>query len=175
MTPFVETLLSIVPNLKWAASVLEVSPFEKFVAYKVRKEYLQFCIMLPTPAHEVAHMVEMNDITRTIKDDWGMPIFMPKDPKRFFAALAREARVRGIQSHMDANKGFTNQAWFNEAAKHLPFGRFTSEGQVFDWAHTLWLNASRAWNQDRIQTVWTERIEYIRHWQETRDVPQRVA
>lgn len=113
------------------------------VAYRPRKDTILIGCKLPPLAHEIAHMVEMNDFSRLLKDDWGFKNCIDGgSPGSFFAAFARETRVRAIQSYMDGRPGFNNDYWFAQAHIRMPFGRFEHKKQVRDWVDGMFEKTS---------------------------------
>lgn len=185
--PKIKELFGMFPDCRW----ISMPDYTRLVndrweaiepGYKVRKRYVQFCTAIPTPYHEIGHMVEMKNFSRLVQDDWGIkhPIPFDRPTPYYFAAMARECRVRGIQSHFDGqetlSQGFKGH-WIegqlkprqvNVAAHSLPYGRFTSCDDVWNWADSIFQSARKKYDMERIIGEWKKRVEYIRNWQETK-------
>ncbi len=138
-----------------------------------RKDMICIATGLPAASHEIAHMVEMTNPKRWTIQDWGMKLHVDSFSARgFFAALSRETRVRAIQRHMDPtipvgaplNNPF---CWVRRDV--LPFGRFKTYEDVIAWVKDLHEKTYAAWSLDRIRHEWEIRINYIRHWMETKE------
>ncbi len=148
------------------------------VAYYPAKQFIYMGCNLPMIEHEIAHMVEMNNLSRIFLPDWGMKAFCDSDKltsKELFAAMARETRVRAIVNILEGNgfKPFNNHgSWHHSLLKgHLPFGRFKDDKEVRQWCSDMGLSTYNAWSKERIHHEWMRRIELIRNWQETVDEP----
>jgi hypothetical protein len=177
VSPFEMEMLNMFPSVVLKELVDDL-PAEKTtkknlgsVSYVVEKDYIQFTTELPTLQHEIAHTIEMKISPRLLEDDWGISMRSDFTHKSFFVALAREARVRGIQHHIRPYKDveFGNPYWFETLApKYIGFGRFKSVKDVKDWATNILENTYLSWSKDRVIEEWKKRVEYIRNWQETK-------
>jgi hypothetical protein len=116
-------------------------------------------IFIIRPAHEIAHMVEMNDINRCVKPDWGMTLKHNVNPRLYFSSLAREVRTRAIESIISDEKFtlgstsfniFNNPSWRYDMRNNLPFGRFKKENEVQDWVDDIRDRVLKSWSKDRI-------------------------
>lgn len=144
--------------------------------YFLTKEHIYIPYRLPSASHEIAHMVEMKDLDRCLLPDWGLKAFTNKvkvSDKLFFAAFAREIRIRAIDNLIH---GFSNPVsitnhvyWFHEACKRIPFGRFKDNKDIVAWADDLSLKTFIAWSFDRVEHEWKIRLDHIRNWMETRE------
>lgn len=144
--------------------------------YMVNKERIYFHPLFPNPSHEVAHMVEMNNLERCIQNDWGLPqrtlAYGPKNNYRsYLAALSREIRVRAIQHHLNnpiniINSTRTNITDYIELFGNL--GKFKSFSEVQDWANYLQEQTYCAWSVERIVHEWRCKFDYIFNWMETK-------
>lgn len=144
-------------------------------AYVPRQDVIAIPFVLPTIEHQIGHMVEMKNMKRVLQPDWGLRPFADKwsnpSDKSFYAALAREIRVRAIQSHMDGYKVdriLTHPMW-GEYSIRLPFGKFKSSREVQAWIVDTFDHTRRVWNLDRIRTEWNRKIDYLRDWMETKN------
>lgn len=152
----------------------------------IRDQVIHFNHVLPSLSHEIGHMVEMRDLTRCVKDDWGMmlPSKANKNPKSFLAAMSREIRVRAIELHIlgkssnhnTKNNILTNPFWDRTAQNFLKknkLGKFNTYQELQDWVFYLRDKTYAAWSQDRIKHEWEVRFNYISNWMETSSL--RVA
>lgn len=140
------------------------------VFYKPGKNAIMFPYCLPSVAHEVAHVVEMNNFSRLVQDDFGMKLFFCKpSPQMVFAAASRETRVRAIERHMgETSYLLHNNLWKSYCKESCPFGRFKTYSDVEDWYLDLDEKTYKAWSLDRIRHEWEIRLNYIRDWMETK-------
>lgn len=130
---------------------------------------------LPSAEHEIAHMVEMKNSKRWTMADWGLignPSFVDEvKPGLFFAAFAREVRVRAIQQHLTKQEWHPlsqHIAWGGKAIEsRLPFGRFKSLMDVELWDMDLHAKTYNAWSTDRIEHEWKIRLNHIQNYMET--------
>lgn len=152
------------------------------IAYYPSKQFIYMAYDLPHLSHEVAHMVEMQDMNRILLPDWGMLAFDDKgkiSDKGFFAALARETRARAIGQVLEGKefKHYDHPSWHNTNGLlkgRLPFGRFKTRQDVLDWCEDMGRKTYNAWSLERIHHEWLKRAELIRNWQETKDEPIRA-
>lgn len=179
----ISELFGMFPDCRWIDMPDYLTNGWVTPGYLVRKDHVQFCTSIPTPYHEVAHMVEMQDFSRLVKDDWGITSGpnIPVTANGYFKAVAREARVRGIQWHLcNLNNPtswdgsplgikFNNDYWFAEGNKFLPFGRFKEAVEIRYWADNIVRSTAKAWSVERIVEEWKVRVAYIRNWQETKE------
>lgn len=148
--------------------------------YLPTKKQLVFPCELPAASHQIAHMIEMTNPNRWTMIDWGMATpegdFSNFKARNYFAALARETRVRAIQLHLDESliykssttyNIFMNSVWECAAKKYLPFGRFSSMKELEDWTFSLRDRTYFAWSVERVRHEWAIRLNHIRNWMET--------
>jgi hypothetical protein len=196
LKPFVHRLFSMDNRIRLYPFVTDLEPDKAFF---VKKEGIFIPYAIPAPEHEIAHMCEMQDQSRWLLPDWGLAFPQEsaekskckdpavkffdryKSPKIFFAAMAREIRVRGIQLHMEPEEIdkkdstvfhiLNNQfAWGGSVLKgHLPFGRFRIAKDVEDWAADLRDKTYKAWNLPRIEHEWGVRLTHMQNWMETKE------
>lgn len=173
---FCKELTDMIPTLK-IIDFIEynnnyMNPPPDDIFFKIRKDYMQFVVGIPTLEHEIAHMVEMKDFSRCIINDWGLRFDIENiSNKLFFLTMAREARVRGIQSHLDGREyaySANHPVILFDAPGHLPFGKFNSCKDFYDWMQAIFSRSRSDWSKDRIYDEWVKRAEYIRNWQETK-------
>lgn len=178
-SPFVREMLGKIPTLQLAKEADDLSEQETtkknygIRVYKIRKDILRIAGGgIPDIRHEIGHMLELNNFSRLLQDDFGMRNGFPESARGLFAALARETRVRAIQLRLTKENAtefiFINSFWLEETHKHLHFGKFKCPEDIKNWVHDLGNKTLRAWNKDRIMTEWNKRVEYIRNWQETK-------
>jgi hypothetical protein len=145
--------------------------------------------MLPCVEHEIAHIVEMNDLSRICLPDWGMGKIhdgvhkLKTNPKFFFAAVAREIRVRNIQkiiSGDDLNMRVGSKkdnayaaviknsySWIDPAAKFIPFGRFRTMDEFYDWTIHLAETTLKNYSIERIRHEWDVKLNIMREYMYT--------
>lgn len=130
---------------------------------------------LPNIIHEISHFVEINDLNRLTKDDFGFSpikdgiLLLEKNAKFFFAAAARESRVRGIERSICTKRDSRltqNHYWNNMAAGHMPFGRFNDKTDFVNWSDDLHNKTIKAWSKDRIECEWKVRLDFVHNWME---------
>lgn len=149
-----------------------------YTSYIPKKNLIIIATTLPSITHEISHMVEMNDFSRLIKDDWGLwnNINNPS-AKALICSIAREVRVRAIETHINTartsknligNAGGINLS-IRDLNKLLPYGKFKNQKEIEVWALDMFEKTQKDWNKDRIHFEWSKRIDYIRNWQETKD------
>jgi hypothetical protein len=149
---------------------------KKEFGYIPSKDKLLIPYDFPRASHEIAHMVEMNNPERWTKTDWGFPKidnFMRGSANGFFAAFAREIRVKAIEDHIRTEprcteKDTDHMYWGPEAKKKLPFGRFKTFQDLEVWADDLREKTFKAWSPERIEAEWDIRLEHIQNWMETK-------
>jgi hypothetical protein len=136
--------------------------------YIPEKSQLFIAYQLPAIEHEIAHIVELNDINRLLKVDWGMESGFEFGAKQFFAAVTRETRVRAIQTYLfNDNKDrsvLSNPRWVESAKKYIPFGRYKTYKDFVIWHDDLFLKTLVAWSFDRIMHEWKSRADFIENW-----------
>lgn len=170
--PMVGQLLSMIPRLRWTGFIDDVQPEvttkknRGMLGWCVRKDYVQMPTEIPQPAHEIAHLVELKSLPRILMDDFDFVNGNTDiSPAHYYVAMAREARVRAIQSHFDGRINFANPFWFEMAPR--PFGKFRNEKDVEAWVHAIFTTARNEWNMDRIFHEMKIRTDYIRDYMET--------
>lgn len=116
--------------------------------YIPRKNEIFITGVFPTLSHEIAHIVEINDKNRLLKDDFGMSVLFAEklfksNAKYSFAAFARETRVEAIQSVIDNSEKNTferltsNPIWNGAVKSNVPFGKFNNFKQVEEWVSDI--------------------------------------
>jgi hypothetical protein len=171
---FVLELLDMLPVVKLIEYGREAN--SNIVYYEVEKSQITFTTKYPRLNHEIAHFVEMNNLDRLIKNDFGFSNNIPTvSPSAFFVSLAREVRAMAIQSILsdDCNKynnfrPLINDKWDNQAKKHLPFGRFENENQVKEWQRDIFAKTYCRWSKDIIYEEFKIRSEFIKDWIEAK-------
>lgn len=142
--------------------------------YIPTKEYIILSYTIPNIAHEISHFVEMNNFDRLIKPDFGFdPIGSNKykSPKNIVQAISRENRVVAIESiikNIDYSIPIKeNDYWFETFKNILPFGKFKTIENVFDWSEFIYISTKNKWSKDRIEHEWKIRLNYVQNWMET--------
>lgn len=125
---------------------------------------------MPTIDHEIAHIVEMNDITRIVKPDLGLNMGFKNSESHseFFCVVAREAKVRAIQTSMGYKPIRIKDHGGFDVQAHLPYGRFQSYKNFLEWEEHLHTSTVKAWGKDRVMSEWKTRLDYIHNWMETK-------
>lgn len=184
LSPFVRSLLQSEPRFRLTDIGNDVYNDKMF--FVVTKDVIYTPALLPLIEHELSHAVEMRDQSRWCMPDWGMSTQGFLNEKTlaascFFAAMAREVRVRAIQLHMQPicrnDKHSTiysilnnDYAWGGTCTtKYLPYGRFQNYQQVEAWVHDLREKNYRSWNLDRIRHEWGIRLTHMQNWMETKE------
>lgn len=173
MSAFVHRLLSLIPRLKTVDMIDDAKPElvtkknRGLLGWCVRKDYVQMPVCLPTAPHELSHLVEMKSLPRILQDDFGLTMSNEGlAPASYYAAMAREARVRGIGSHLTGQETFGNRIWALDAP--LNYGRFRNVQDVESWAHDIFSRARKDWDMSRIHDEVKLRADYIREYMETK-------
>lgn len=150
-----------------------------YAAYIPKRSVVKIPVDFPTLNHQIAHMVEIEDINRCTINDWGFG--EPKSEKNFFKysnkmvlrILSREIRVRAIQLHLN-DKCDKNLSSIVNQIKHLlkrrldnGLGKFKNIQDLYQWEDHLRQTTYDAWNEDRIIHEWNRRISFIKDWMET--------
>lgn len=89
----------------------EGAPDTKTVGYLPTKKMIFIANDLPKFRHEIAHMVEMKDVSRITKTDWGLPRYdLSKcSASKIVAAIARETRVIAIDGILRVDKALNTR------------------------------------------------------------------
>jgi hypothetical protein len=189
--PTAVDLIKCFPRVKLTQMVFEDSD-GKEQAYTPTKECIYLTYDLPELTHEIAHMVEMNNFSRLTLVDWGFWLGRNKSIKSWFAAAAREARVRSIECkfYSGASKiklstinGETkwgeqksslldNSLWAAYLRDGLPFGRFKTFNDIDMWIKEIEEHTRKVWSLEKIRHEWKIRVEHICNWMETKENAQ---
>jgi hypothetical protein len=180
-SPFVRSCLQSEPRFRFTDVGNAV--FDDKQIFVVTKNVIYMPTVLPTTEHEITHAVEMTDQKRWLLPDWGMAFDGDWEhkmtPRKMFASMSREIRVRAIQLHMVpeewSNKHsslvniLNNQmAWGLWAKKYTPFGRFKNAQDVKDWVDDLREKTYNAWSLERIKHEWKIRLTHMQEYMETK-------
>ncbi|MCZ2224807.1 MAG: hypothetical protein LC122_14390 [Chitinophagales bacterium] len=146
---------------------IEISNFIGYSPNYKNNILIGFC--RPAITHEIGHLVELDDISRIFKKDFGIPYapekFIRSSAKGFFCALAREQRVYSLEDIMNNAKSrskFENPMWEFMAADRCPFGKFTKIEQVKDWLQSIIQQTFTNWDRDRIEFEWFRRLGMLK-------------
>lgn len=147
--------------------------FEEDIFYVPTKEVIFMPCTFPTIEHEICHMIEMKDYDRCLKVDWGLALpqksVYSEKPNRIISAAVREIRVRAINSIFSkCTKISSNIVWADAVKEMLPYGKFKTIQDFFDWEEDLHNKTVQAWNKDRIEAEWKNKLDYIHNWMETK-------
>ena len=141
-------------------------------AYIPTKTHIIIPVFLPLITHEISHLVEINPLERLLQNDFGMRIW-PSISKKFWVALAREVRVRAIESIIEpkpfsSRKIEDNSEWLKMIEKAVPYGKFKDVKEVIEWTKHIHNTTIKQWDQERIRFEWCNRLDYLREWMETK-------
>jgi len=119
-----------------------IGDIEDNKGYFISNRFIYMNYSLPNIEHEIAHMVEMSNLSRITKDDWGMPLNTDDDKTVSMAAIVRELRVRIIQHIITetykpirkiSDAWNRNSFWSEYFLNKVPFGRFHSKEIAEQW------------------------------------------
>lgn len=151
-------------------------------AYIPSKDSIVIACRIPPIEHEIAHIVEMNDLSRLLKVDFDMPFIGPKadlfymKKSAYIAGCARETRVRAIQSIIEDNDDYDsfmeqplNNVMYNLANRFFDQSydfetRFKDTDEFIDWLRNIRIKTMNDWNKDRVVESWNIRMEYLKSW-----------
>ncbi len=135
----------------------------KFIAYHPNiNGNIMLPLQFPRITHEIGHMVEINDIKRIFKNDWGQKrLTQYSKTGSKFAALAREQRVftlEKIMGHENPNelRSDANTAW------RMTSDKFKTQAETDAWLYRIVEKTRAEWNKDRIEHEWFKRINMLR-------------
>lgn len=149
-------------------------------AYVPSKQSIIIACRIPPIEHEIAHIVEMNDISRLLQIDFGMPFIGPKadlfynKKSAYIAGCARETRVRAIQSIIENKDDYDsfmeqplNNVMYNLADRFFDNTydletRFKNTEEFIDWLRTIRIKTMNDWNKDRVVESWNIRMDYLK-------------
>ncbi len=116
--------------------------------------------------HQLSHIVEMQDNSRLLKNNFGFNMFFFR-PERLsnngiLKAVAREARVFGIQKHFEklVNGNFSLGL---SKLERLPIGKFKSNEDLVEWVKYIQDSTFKKYSQDRIISELKEKLNYIQN------------
>lgn len=142
--------------------------FEKVIS----KDLIAYCpnfignillpIQFPRITHEIGHMVEINDLKRIFKNDWGQKRLTKYAKKvSWFAALAREQRVYTLEKIMGFESAYELRSDANNAWK-MTSDKFKTQAETDAWLYRIVEKTRSEWNKDRIEHEWVKRINMLR-------------
>lgn len=164
---FLAEILSNNPNIKLHETFFYLSNKKLPCSYFVAKDIILISYGLPNICHEIAHIIEMSDYARLTKIDMGMPMDARKlSDKGLLCAIARESRVRAIQSTIinNSNKLFNNESWVEMVKRKQTLGKFKNFKEVLEWSDTIYNNALKEWTLDKIKEEWFKKMNFIQNW-----------
>ena len=156
--------------------------FDVHIGYFVQNSIIHMPYKFPNLEHEVAHFIEMNDLTRLLKDDFGFNTFEYDHDKKsdinyrkIIATTIRETRVRAIQQIIQ-NGFIKNKDNFIKKFIYLydnsfivttrqniniNFGRFKSNKEFIEYLlHTV-EKTFDIYNKEKILFEFENRIKYV--------------
>jgi hypothetical protein len=175
VSSFAGKLIEMEPRFRLFDIFDEIAPDGEH-AYIPTKKWLYIPVWLPAADHEIAHFVETSFGKKLVKIDWGMEglgawrrkVNSGKHKHMIFQAVAKETRVRAIQSVIGGSTFLLdNSIWISMIEKNLPFGQFLNVREVIEWARYLHNSTQSAWTQERVRVEWRQRLDYVREWMET--------
>lgn len=128
--------------------------------------------------HQIAHMVEINDLKKCLLPNWGFKTFQSFTPSKehIFRAIARETRVRAIEKIIYSDYlapidlfNDINFYWKDLVKNILPYGKFNSLEEVKDWCQSIEYSTLNIWSLDKIEYDWKIRIDYISNHLESKN------
>lgn len=164
---FLAEILSNNPNIKLHETFFYLSNKKLPRGYFVAKDIILISYGLPPLLHEIAHIIEMSDYTRLTKVDMGMPMNTRKfSDKGFLCAIARESRVRAIQSIIGdrPTKLFDNASWVEMVKEKQTLGKFKTFKEILEWSDVIYNNALEEWTLDKIKEEWFKKMNFIQNW-----------
>lgn len=115
--------------------------------------------------HQLSHIVEMQDNSRLLKNNFGFNMFLFRPEKLsnngILKAVAREARVFGIQKHFIKLVNVNFSLGIDDL--RLPLGKFKSNKDLTDWARYIQDSTYNNYSQDRIIFELKEKLNYIQN------------
>ncbi len=168
---FYQQLLDQISKVQLFSTIKFVPPHEQ-IHYQPTKDGIKLHMSeLIKLSHELAHLIEVKDNRRLVLPDYGMPTYFPKTTKGQLQAIAREARVRGIQTRL-IEIAFGRYHLLVHQLSHTylqPFAanhKFGTTQAVVDWSTSIMERAYQDWTQDKILHDWSHKAEFINHWLE---------
>ncbi len=116
--------------------------------------------------HQVSHMIEMQNLNRCLKDDWGLSFFMKEFSKeQRIIAFVRECRVRAIEAVLQ-NKTLDETIYHHplldrDLNRIIPFKKFKTEKEFREWHSHIFETTYKKYSYDRIEHDWKKRIDFI--------------
>lgn len=114
----------------------------------------------------------MQDNSRLLKNNFGFNMFFFRPEKLsnngILKAVAREARVFGIQNHFI--KLFNVNFALDIDNLMLPLGKFKSSKDLNDWAKYIQDSTYKNYSQDRIISELKEKLNYIQNNLEVKNI-----
>jgi hypothetical protein len=111
--------------------------------------------------HQLAHIIEMEDPNKLLKDNFGLPVFLPGEKlpsdKTLLKAFVREAKVRGIQRHF----GDDPRYFLDYEKLSFPFAKFESYSEFADWQLKIMQTSYYEYSEDKILTKLKEKLDFI--------------
>ena len=155
------------------------------IGYFVQDGIIHMPWFMPFLEHEVAHFVEMNDLTRLLKDDFGFDtmfyhyynhkIIGSINYKRVISSSIRETRVRAIHyiikcSFTKDKDNFIKKFKYNYSAGltlfsgnnlNINFGRFKSNKEFEEYLLHTAERTFDIYNKEKILFEFDNRIKYV--------------
>ena len=156
------------------------------IGYFVKNGYIHMPNLLPTFYHEMAHFVEMNDLSRLLKDDFGFDttdynyynsytLTGSVNYRRVISCSIRETRVRAIENIIylgfikDKDKfiekfisKYENKYILNiKKDTNINFGRFKSNKEFEEYLLHTAEKTFDIYNKEKILFEFDNRIKYV--------------
>lgn len=155
-----------------------------FAAYIPKKNVIYIPVDFPGLVHQIAHMVEIEDIKRCVMNDWGFG--EPKERFKYsnkmtLRILSREIRVRAIQLYLMDSWSSNLESIVHQCEDLLKpklvngLGKFTSLDKLYQWEDHLRQTTYDVWNEERIITEWNNRISFIKEWMESPSNNEKIV
>ncbi len=110
--------------------------------------------------------------------DWGLNVFMNMNhvsASHYFAAIARESRVRAIQAIIQESN-FDKVVKVNPLIEkfahcYLPYKKLQTINHLYEWHEHMFEITYKTYNKDMIQFEWKKRIDFIsNHIESQKDI-----
>lgn len=112
--------------------------------------------------HQLAHIIEMEDNNKLLKDNFGLPVFFLHDEKKpsdeaLLKAFVRESKVRGIQRHF----GDKPKYFLDYEKPSFPFAKFESYSEFTDWQLKIMQTSYYEYSEEKILAKLKEKLDFI--------------
>lgn len=151
----------------------------EYLAYLVNDKQITISIFFGDRIlyHELAHIIELNNLNRLTQTDFGFINFNYKNvsDKYYLAGFWREIKVRAIQDRIAERKPeYTNKncyirnfSWVQNAINRIqknPIGKFKTNQDVIDNTNSYYLKVYNDYTFDKIEFEWQKRMKFLNNW-----------